>query len=135
MQDESLDLDTLAASLQADHGDVRMLLRVLAERLSGSLGDRCRIDRERSGRLLRKSNEIRQLSVTLGDDELTAGLQEGRFDCSVAHRSGGIRIRSEKVTLGEWLRKLLASLKAEAVHSEASRAALESIVIGTRHDG
>lgn len=132
MEDESLDLDLLASSLEADAGDVRILLRVLVERLSGGLGERLKI--ERDGGRLRKSKDIRSLTVVLGDDELSASIRDGRLECSLAHRSGGIRIRSDKVELIEWLRHLLQSLNAEAVHSQASREALESIVIGSRHE-
>jgi hypothetical protein len=135
MEDESLDLDLLAASLEADHSDVRMLLKALAERLSDALGGRLRVERSGGGVLLRKKpGDIRQLSVVLGDDELTAAVVDSRLECSVSHRSAGIRIRSEKVDLQDWLRRLLSSLRDEAAHSQASRQALEAIVIGSQHD-
>lgn len=122
----------LAASLETDHSDVRVLLRVLADRLSDALGDRLRIERNGGGLLRKKPGEVRQLSVVLGDDELTAALRDARLECSVSHRSGGIRIRSEKLDLSDWLRRLLGSLKQEAAHSQASRQALEAIVIGSQ---
>lgn len=128
MADDSLDIDVLASSLESDYSDVAMLLRVLADRLSGALGNRLRI--ERDGGRFRKPLRIRSLSVVLGDDELTASLEDGRLDTSISHRSGGIRIRSEKLALTDWLRRLLESLRAEATYNQATRAALESIVIG-----
>lgn len=128
MEDDSLDLDMLASSLETDYSDVQILLRVLAERLSGALGDRLKV--ERDGGRFRKSSKVRQLSVTLGDDELMAAVVQGHLECTFAHRSGGIRIRSEKLVLSDWLRRLLESLRAEAAYSQATRQALESIVIG-----
>lgn len=128
VEDESLDLDMLAASLEADSSDVGMLLRVLADRLSGALGDRLQV--ERAGGLLKRSKDVRRLTVAVGDDELTAELDQGRLECTVGRRSGGIRIRSEKLAFGDWLRRLLAALQREAAYSQASRLALESIVIG-----
>ncbi len=128
MADDPFDIDLLASSLEADYSDVRILLRVLAERLSGALGDRLRV--ERDGGRFRKSSEVRRLSVVLGDDELTASLEDGRLDTSISHRSAGIRIRSERVALADWLRRLLESLREEASYSQATRQALESIVIG-----
>lgn len=122
----------LAASLQADHSDVQLLLRMLAQRLSGTLGDRLQV--ERAGGLVKRSKDIRKLSITVGDDELTAELNRSRLECTVGRRSGGIRIRSEKVSLDEWLHRLLAALQTEAAYSEASRLALESIVIGGSDD-
>lgn len=128
MDDESYDLDLLASSLQADGGDVRLLLRALVARLSGALGDRLTV--QRAGGLLRRSGEIRKVTVHLGDDTLDATIDGGSLECTVARSSGGIRIRSAKVTVDEWLRQLLAALRAEAATSSATRSALESIMLG-----
>ncbi len=128
MEDADLDLDLLASSLQADGGDVRILLRVLVNRLAGALGDRMKVERK-SGRL-RRSEEVRSVTVTLGDDQLTAEVNDDRLECTVARSSGGIRIRSSRVTADEWLRRLLTALREEAATSQATRQALESMVIG-----
>lgn len=128
MEDESYDLDLLASSLQADGGDVRLLLKALVTRLSGALGDRLTV--QRAGGLLRRSGEIQKVSVQLGDETLDASVEGGSLNCTVARSSGGIRIRSAKVTVDEWLRRLLAALRAEAETSSAARTALESIMLG-----
>ena len=128
MSDEPYDLDLLASSLQADTGDVRLLLRVLVTRLADALGSRMKV--ERGGRLLRKSDDIKAVTINLGDDQLLAEVHDDRLDCTVAHSSGGIRIRSAKVTMDEWLRRLLAALQQEAASSQATRTALESLVVG-----
>lgn len=133
VEDESLDLEMLASSLAADYSDTKMLLRVLADRLAGALGDRLTVERDKA--FLRKSNQVRSLSVVLGEDELSAAIRDGRLECSFSHRSGGIKIRSERLSLSDWLRRLLSSLQTEAASSQASRQALEAIVIGSRHDG
>ena len=106
-----------------------MLLRVLADRLAGSLGDRLQV--ERSGGLLRRGNDIRRLTVDLGEDQLEAVVDGGSVRTTVGRSSGGIRIRTVKVTMDEWLRRLLESLRSEAASSEASRAALESLMLGS----
>lgn len=121
------DLDMLASSLQADDGDVRVLLRALVTRLSGALGPRLEV--ERAGRF-RKGDEIRRISIRLGDDQLDATVDRGSLECTVSRSSGGIRIRSARVTLDEWLRRLLTALRDEAATTEATRQALESLVIG-----
>jgi hypothetical protein len=128
MEDPGLDLDLLTSSLQADGGDVRILLRVLVGRLAGALGERMRVERK-SGRL-RRSEEIRRVAVELGDDQLVAEVVGDRLECTVARSSGGIRIRSTRVSTDEWIRRLLAALREEAATSQATRQALESIVIG-----
>ncbi|HMD46449.1 MAG TPA: hypothetical protein VKG43_09825 [Acidimicrobiales bacterium] len=128
MDDQNLDLDLLASSLQADSGDVRVLLKALATRLSGALGERMRVERE--GGRLRKSDAVKRLSIALGDDRYDAVLDGGALTCTVAHMSGGIRIRSATVTMDEWLRQLLGDLRQEAASSQATRTALEQLVIG-----
>lgn len=126
--DDPLDLDLLASSLRAEGGDVRLLLRVLAERLSGALGDRLRV--ERSGGLLRRDKDIRRLTVDLGEEQLEAVVEGGSVRCAVGRSSGGIRIRTTRVSMEEWLHRLLEALKAEASTSQATRAALEAIMLG-----
>ncbi len=128
MADEPLDLDLLASSLRADTGDVRVLLRVLVERLSGALGSRLRVQRSGGG-LLRRPEQVEGLTIDLGEDQLEATMADGQLQCLVSRRSGGIRIRSVRVSMDEWLRRLLGALKDEATTSEATRSALESLLI------
>ncbi len=125
---EPPDLDMAVATLQANMGDVRILLKVLVDQLVDAVGkERLRV--ERAGRL-RRDNEVRALEVTMGDDDYRAELDGSSLRCSIGHRSGGIRIRSDQVMVDQWLKRLLGSLQAEAAHSERARQALERIVIG-----
>jgi hypothetical protein len=123
-----LDLDLLASSLRADDGDVRVLLRALVTRLAGALGDRLAV--ERGGRFRKGGDEIRRVSIRLGDDQFDATVDRGTLECTVSRSSGGIRIRSTRVGIDEWLRRLLGALRDEAATTEATRIALESLVIG-----
>ena len=70
-----------------------------------------------------------QLAFGKGD-QFDAEVDGTALRCTIGHSSGGIRIRSEKVSVDEWLARLLAALKAEAATSQAVRLALESMVIG-----
>jgi hypothetical protein len=117
-----------AAMVQSNATDVHIMLKVLAGQLSEVLGPKVVVDR--AGGLVRKSGAVKALEVTLGDDVLRAQVDGPSVRCSIAHSSGGIRIRSESVDLDAWLRRLLAALQEEAAHSEVARQALERIVIG-----
>jgi hypothetical protein len=123
-----MDLELAAASLRADGSDVRILVKVLADQLAEALGSRLEV--KRAGGRFRKSDEIKSICISIGDDQFEAAVDGTSLQCSVGHSSGGIRIRSEKVGVDEWLARLLALLKAEAAHSQAVRQALESMVIG-----
>ena len=127
-QDDAFDLDMAASMLQSNSTDVHIMLKVLAGQLSDVLGPRVVV--ERSGGRFRKSEDVKALEVTLGDDVMRAEVESGSVRCSVAHSSGGIRIRSESVDLDAWLKRLLTALQQEAAHSEGARQALERIVIG-----
>lgn len=126
--DDAYDLDIATASLLSDGNDIEMLLRVLVKQLAEPLGDRLRV--ERDGGLFRKSDKIRSVDVALGDDAYRAEVSRGQVTATIGHTSGGIRIRSEKVAMDVWVRRLLGALRAEAAHSQTARQALENIVIG-----
>jgi hypothetical protein len=125
--DDSYDLALAASTLRSNSSDVHALLKALCGELSDTLGERLHV--ERGGRL-RRSDAIASVRVTLGPDAFDAVIEGSSLRCSVAHTSGGIRIRSETVDTEEWLVRLLGALKAEAAHSESAGQALENIVIG-----
>lgn len=121
------DLELAVSSLAADATDVATLLGLLVAQLGSSLGNRLAV--ERAG-LLRRSGEIKAVQVTLGDDLLRAEVEGAAVRCTIGHSSGGIRIRSEQVDMATWLMRLLGALKSEAQRSEATRQALEHLMIG-----
>ena len=126
--DESFDLEMAAASLRADGSDVGILVKVLADQLGDALGSRLQV--QRAGGRFRKSDKVRSIRITMDGDQFDAEVDGPTLRCTIGHSSGGIRIRSEKVDVDEWLTRLLTVLKAEAANSQAVRQALESMVIG-----
>jgi len=126
--DEAFDFDMAAASLQSNSTDVHIMLKLLVKQLADVLGKRLHF--ERAGGRLRKSDDIKWVEMAMGDDVLRAEVDGTTVRCSIGHSSGGIRIRNETVSMDEWLKRLLRSLKTEADHSERARIALENIVIG-----
>jgi hypothetical protein len=126
--DESFDLELAAASLRADGSDVGILVKVLADQLGDALGSRLEV--QRAGGRFRKSDKVGSIRITMDGDQFDAEVDGPTLRCTIGHSSGGIRIRSEKVGVDEWLNRLLTVLKAEAANSQAVRQALESMVIG-----
>jgi hypothetical protein len=125
--DAAFDLSMAVSQLASNSTDLRIMLKLLVAQLSEALGGRITV--ERAGRF-RKSDEIKSVRVTLGDDTLEASVEGGTVRCSIGHSSGGIRIRSEQVGMDVWLTRLLTTLQSEAAHSDQTRQALENIVIG-----
>jgi hypothetical protein len=124
---DALDLSMAVAQLASNSTDLRIMLKLLVSQLSDALGDRIAV--ERAGRF-RRSDEIKSVRIALGDDTLEAIVDGTSVRCSIGHSSGGIRIRSEQVSMDVWLTRLLTALQSEAAHSEQTRRALENIVIG-----
>jgi hypothetical protein len=124
---DALDLSMAVSQLASNSTDLRIMLKLLVSQLSDALGDRITV--ERAGRF-RKSDEVKAVRIALGDDTLEANVEGTSVRCSIGHSSGGIRIRSEQVSMDEWLTRLLTALQKEAAHSEQTRLALENIMIG-----
>jgi hypothetical protein len=124
----AFDLSMAVSQLASNSSDLRIMLKLLVAQLAEVLGGRIVV--QRSGGRFRKSDEIRSVEITLGDDTLRADVEGASVQCSIGHASGGIRIRSEKVGMDAWLTRLLTTLHNEASHSEQTRVALENIVIG-----
>ncbi|MGP0029025.1 MAG: hypothetical protein ACLPVF_00795 [Acidimicrobiales bacterium] len=125
---DAFDLEMAISTLQSNSSDLRIMLKLLVGQLSEVLGDRIKV--ERAGGRFRKSDDIKSVQITLGDDTLEAVVEGAGVRCSIGHASGGIRIRSEQVGMDAWLTRLLTTLANEAAHSEQTRLALEHIVIG-----
>jgi hypothetical protein len=126
--DAAFDLSMAVAQLASNSTDLRIMLKLLVSQLSDVLGDRMVV--ERAGGRFRKSDEIKSVRITLGNDTLEAVVEGATVRCSIGHSSGGIRIRSERCGMDAWLTQLLSTLQSEAAHSEQTRTALENIVIG-----
>ena len=103
---DALDLSMAVSQLASNSTDLRIMLKLLVSQLSDALGDRITV--ERAGRF-RKSDEIKNVRIVLGDDTLEAAVDGGSVRCSVGHSSGGIRIRSEQVSMDAWLTSLLTA--------------------------
>ncbi len=83
--DDSFDLELAAASLRADGSDVHILVKVLVDQLSDALGSRLKV--ERAGRF-RKSEEVKSLSIAMGDDQFDAVVDGNTLKCTIGRTLG-----------------------------------------------
>lgn len=124
--EEPAAFDLLAASLRADATDLRAFVEALATKLELSFPERCRI--ERTGLLGKK--HVRRISVELGERRYELDNDDGvaaARRCSVVR---GISLKSEELSLEEWIDELAAQLVAEADRSERGRDALQRLLAG-----
>lgn len=124
---DPMDLELATTAILADAHDTRQLLKLLARQLAGALGERVTVERE--GRF-KKTDEIKSLTVAVGTEDFIATSDKRGVETAIAHSSAGIRIRTEKVAPGAWLRRLLDELSKEAETNQAARLAIEGLVMG-----
>ena len=126
--DAAFDLSMAVSQLASNSTDLRIMLKLLVSQLAE------RPRRPHRGGAGRGASASPTRSSRCGSPWVTTAsrpLVDGAsVRCSIGHSSGGIRIRSEQVGMDVWLTRLLATLQAEAAHSEQTRLALENIVIG-----
>ena len=108
-----LSLDMLMAALRADSTVVAIYARVLTESLGAALPPGCvTVDRERSmsDRMRGRPGEVSKVTVRLGDQVLSLGVQP--------------------VALGQWVQELARALMVHAEENAAAAQALRRLVAG-----
>jgi hypothetical protein len=123
-----LDLDLLAASLRADAGDLEAFVEGLATKLETAVPGRVRVDRRRSGLLGGK--RARAIALDAGDRRLELQFAGGTIETRASRLSGGIVLKREAVDFDAWMAMLGQALAVEAQRSQATRQALERLLIG-----
>jgi hypothetical protein len=123
----ALDIDLLAASLRADSGDLSAYVESLAARLEDALPRRVRVYRWRERMF--GPRRVRKVTIDLGDRRLELRYEGGALQTSCARTSGGIVLKNEALDIDAWLARLSEALAAEAQSSDATRKALERLLI------
>jgi hypothetical protein len=122
-----LDLDLLAASLRADSSDVDAFVESLAVKLEAALPGRAQVQRRRTGLL--GSKRVQAITLDAGQRRLELRVRNGALESRSARLSGGIVLKSEPLGTDAWLAVLGEALAEEAKRSDATRRALERLLI------
>jgi len=124
---DDVSFDQAVAMLSANQGDNASLFRIVATGLAEAIGSLAEISY--AGRFGKRASQIVALTVRLSDAEYQLSTDRGALDATVAASSGGVRIRTTRVGVDEWLVQLRAGLATEADRSERARVALERLAI------
>jgi hypothetical protein len=128
-----LSLDMLMAALRADSTDVAIYARVLTESLGAALPPGCvTVDRERSmsDRMRGRPGEVSKVTVRLGDQVLSLGVQRGAPAAEICREVRGVVLSRQPVALGQWIQELARALMAHAEENAAAAQALRRLVAG-----
>jgi hypothetical protein len=124
----------LMAALRADSSDVAIYARVLTESLGEALPAGCVVvDRERSmsDRMHGRPGTVSKVTVRLGDQVLTLGVQRGAPAAEICREVRGVVLSRQPVQLGQWVAELARALMTHADQNAAAAQALRRLVAGS----
>jgi hypothetical protein len=127
-------LDMVMAALRADTTDVAIYARVLTESLGEALPPGCvTVDRERSvsDRMRSRPGAVSKITVRLGEQVMTLGMQRGAPVAEVCREVRGIVLSRQPVQVSEWVATLAQALMAHAEQHAAAAEALRKLVAGS----
>ena len=125
---EPLQMEMLAASLRADSTDNRAFLEALAAKLSGSLPNQTIVIRHSS--IFSRDHPVKEIAVTMGDYQYRIGREkQGPIMTQRAKVVRGIVLKTEQISMDQWIDELAGALAHEAEHSAQARIALERFLL------
>jgi len=130
---DDLSLEMITAALRADSADIAVYARVLTESLGDALPPDCvTIDRAMSDRRNGRPGQIEKITVRLGDQVLTLGVQPGRPPAAeICKEVRGIVLSRQPATLQEWVDQLARGLAAHAQQNAHAAEVLRKLVAGS----
>ncbi len=123
----STDLDLLAASFRADAADMDAFVESLAVKLEQATPGQVRVNRSRGG--FRRPKRVQKIVLDAGDRRLELRLSGGSIEASTSRLSEGIVLKTERVSVDEWISALSEAVAAEAQRSSITRQALERLLM------
>jgi hypothetical protein len=131
---ESPSLDLVAAALRADSSDIAIYARVLTESLGDSLPPGCvAVDREQSmsDRMRGRPGKVNKITVRLGEQVMTLGMQRGVPVAEICKEVRGIVLSRQPVGVDQWAAELARALVIHAQQNAVAAEALRKLVTGT----
>lgn len=122
-----LQVDLLAASLRADSTDLKSFLEVLATKLAGALPMQTSVARQ--NKLFSREHPIREINVTLGEYQYRVVHEQQSLNTLRSKVVRGIVLKTEQLSMDQWINELATDLAQEATQSERARIALERFLL------
>jgi hypothetical protein len=126
-------LDMVAAALRADSSDIAIYARVLTDSLGDSLPVGCvTVDRDQSmsDRMRGRPGKVAKITVRLGEQVLTLGIQRGLPVAEICREVRGIVLSRKEVPVDQWAAELARALVGHAEQNAATAEALRKLITG-----
>ena len=124
---EPSDLDLAAAGLRADTRDLPALLNALGAWLEDSVPGMARVERKRAG-LLDSRKLVVRISCRLGEEIYVLERDGAGASARRGREVRGITLKTEQLTVPEWISSLATALLDHAQLTEASTTALRELL-------
>ncbi len=124
--DSRPDFEQLAAGLRADSRDLSTFLEVLADKFSGALPGRVKV--EYQGGMLRRHKQVRRILIQLGEDRFEVAREQGAVLARRVRVVRGIALKTEELAVDSWLAELSRALVREGQSTSEGRIALERLL-------
>jgi hypothetical protein len=131
---DSPSLDMVTAALRADSADAAIYARVLTESLGDSLPPGCvTVDRDRtmSDRMRGRPGAVTKITVRLGEQVMTLGVQRGVPVAEVCREVRGVVLSRQSVQVAQWAAELARALLVHAEQNAEAARALRRLVAGS----
>jgi hypothetical protein len=123
------DIDLLLASLRAGAADAHLFLQALDAKLEGALPGQVTV--ERHGGLFSRAHPVKTIALELGEHRYRiAEAGHGRPRAQRTRVVRGIALKTDELSVEEWLSSLAHELSDLAQSSERAREALERLLLG-----
>jgi hypothetical protein len=126
---DAADVELLAASLRASSSDLSVFVEVLADKLEDALPGRVKVGR-RPTRFLGKQKRVERLECELAGQRYLLAARDGVVEARRATAVRGVVLKTEELSLEEWLDALARGLADEARTSESAQLALQRLLAG-----
>ena len=123
-----LQVEMLAASLRADTTDLSAFMEALAAKLAGALPNQTTVTRQSS--LFSREHPVKEVAVTLGDYQYRISRErQGPVMAQRAKIVRSIVLKTDAISIEQWIEEVAESLAQEANRSAQARASLEQFLL------
>jgi hypothetical protein len=102
-------------------------IEVLADKLLGALPARTTVQRRGAG-FLSREKRVSRIAIDLGQSRYELSVEGGSPRTTVARAVRGIVLKTEAVSLDDWIQSLSRDLSEQARKSDQARLALERLL-------
>jgi hypothetical protein len=124
---DGFELDIAAGELRADARDIPQLIDALGRWLEQSVPHLAKVERKRAG-LLDSRRYVSRITCTVGEQVYTLAREGAGATAHRAKAVRGITLKTETLSLSDWVAELTSALVREAKVAEASFRSLRDLL-------